>query len=148
MRSLLGFLASGLIFSRYFWWTFCMNSSLGFGKKYLFTYWEYCKVLMALQISWTTGKPVLLQETICWFHISIRFRAVPTFGRDSIRKFTNNVSELKKLGARDYENLLQVGTAHSLKNDSKPFLISAPYQCSRVFFQNHTTRIYWMFYLR
>ncbi|KJA12927.1 hypothetical protein HYPSUDRAFT_209987 [Hypholoma sublateritium FD-334 SS-4] len=36
-----------------------------------------------------------------------RYRAVPTFGRDSIRRFTNNVSELKKLGARDYENLLQ-----------------------------------------
>ncbi|KJA26033.1 hypothetical protein HYPSUDRAFT_105527, partial [Hypholoma sublateritium FD-334 SS-4] len=36
-----------------------------------------------------------------------RFRAVPTFGHDSIRRFTNNVSELKKLGARDYENLLQ-----------------------------------------
>lgn len=38
----------------------------------------------------------------------IRFRDMPTFGRDSIRRFTNNVSELKKLGARDYENLLQV----------------------------------------
>ena len=37
-----------------------------------------------------------------------RFRNVPTFGRDSIRRFANNVSELKKLGARDYENLLQV----------------------------------------
>lgn len=33
---------------------------------------------------------------------------MPTFGRDSIRRFTNSVSELKKLGARDYENLLQV----------------------------------------
>ncbi len=33
---------------------------------------------------------------------------MPTFGRDSIRRFTNTVSELKKLGARDYENLLQV----------------------------------------
>ncbi len=37
-----------------------------------------------------------------------RFRNVPTFGRDTIRRFANNVSELKKLGARDYENLLQV----------------------------------------
>lgn len=37
-----------------------------------------------------------------------RFRDVPTFGRDSIRRFANNVSELKKLGARDYENLVQV----------------------------------------
>ncbi|KJA13829.1 hypothetical protein HYPSUDRAFT_99722, partial [Hypholoma sublateritium FD-334 SS-4] len=36
-----------------------------------------------------------------------RFRDMPTFGRDSIRRFTNSVSELKKLGARDYENLLQ-----------------------------------------
>ena len=33
---------------------------------------------------------------------------MPTFGRDSIRRFSNNISELKKLGARDYENLLQV----------------------------------------
>lgn len=38
----------------------------------------------------------------------IRFRGMPTFGRDSIRRFSNSVSELKKLGARDYENLLQV----------------------------------------
>ncbi|KJA13591.1 hypothetical protein HYPSUDRAFT_151446 [Hypholoma sublateritium FD-334 SS-4] len=36
-----------------------------------------------------------------------RFRDMPTFGRDSIRRFTNSVSELKKLGARDYENILQ-----------------------------------------
>ena len=38
-----------------------------------------------------------------------RFRQIPTFGRDSIRRFSNHVSELKKLAARDYENLLQVG---------------------------------------
>ncbi len=41
--------------------------------------------------------------------MSNRYRDIPTFGRDSIRRFRNNVSELKKLGARDYENLLQVG---------------------------------------
>lgn len=38
----------------------------------------------------------------------VRYRQIPTFGRDSIRRFSNNVSELKRLGARDYENLLQV----------------------------------------
>ena len=32
-----------------------------------------------------------------------------TFGRDTIRKFTNNVSGMKKLAARDFEDLLQVG---------------------------------------
>lgn len=37
-----------------------------------------------------------------------RFRTVPTFGRGTIRRFVDNVSELKKLAARDYEDLLQV----------------------------------------
>lgn len=37
-----------------------------------------------------------------------RYRNVPTFGRDVIRKFSANTSELKKLAARDYEDLLQV----------------------------------------
>ncbi|KAJ3554174.1 hypothetical protein NM688_g3242 [Phlebia brevispora] len=36
-----------------------------------------------------------------------RFRRVPTFGTETIRRFHNNVSELKKLAARDYEDILQ-----------------------------------------
>ncbi|KAF7976901.1 hypothetical protein HWV62_5461, partial [Athelia sp. TMB] len=36
-----------------------------------------------------------------------RFRLVPSFGRDAIRCFKNDVSELKQLAARDYEDLLQ-----------------------------------------
>jgi hypothetical protein len=36
------------------------------------------------------------------------FRQVPTFGQDTIRRFSNNVSELKRLAARDFEDLLQV----------------------------------------
>ncbi|KJA25614.1 hypothetical protein HYPSUDRAFT_108969, partial [Hypholoma sublateritium FD-334 SS-4] len=36
-----------------------------------------------------------------------RYRAVPTFGRSTIRKFTENASAMKKLAARDYEDLLQ-----------------------------------------
>ncbi|KIJ90122.1 hypothetical protein K443DRAFT_15498 [Laccaria amethystina LaAM-08-1] len=43
--------------------------------------------------------------------LDFRFCATPTFGRDSIRRFSSNISELKKLGARDYENLLQSLTA-------------------------------------
>ncbi|KAF9455143.1 hypothetical protein BDZ94DRAFT_1127669, partial [Collybia nuda] len=35
------------------------------------------------------------------------YRAVPTFGRDTIRKFANNCSEMKQLAARDFEDLLQ-----------------------------------------
>ncbi|KAG6830763.1 hypothetical protein H0H92_014844 [Tricholoma furcatifolium] len=37
-----------------------------------------------------------------------RFRMVPTFGADTIRKFGKKVSELKKMAARDYEDILQV----------------------------------------
>ena len=38
-----------------------------------------------------------------------RFRQIPTFGRFTIRRFHNNVSEMKKLAARDFEDILQVG---------------------------------------
>ncbi|KAG1816306.1 uncharacterized protein BJ212DRAFT_1271676, partial [Suillus subaureus] len=37
-----------------------------------------------------------------------RFCLVPTFGRDTICKFSCNVSDLTKLTARDFEDLLQV----------------------------------------
>jgi hypothetical protein len=37
---------------------------------------------------------------------------IPAFGRDTIRRFTSNTSDLKKLAARDYEDILQV--YHSL----------------------------------
>ncbi|KAG6913900.1 hypothetical protein DXG01_003626 [Tephrocybe rancida] len=36
-----------------------------------------------------------------------RYRQTPTFGRDTIRKFATNASEMKKLAARDFEDLLQ-----------------------------------------
>jgi hypothetical protein len=37
-----------------------------------------------------------------------RMRETPLFGYDTIRKFANNVSEMKKMAARDYEDILQV----------------------------------------
>lgn len=42
-----------------------------------------------------------------FFH-PIRYRHMPGFGIDVVRKFTSSASEQKRLGARDYENLLQV----------------------------------------
>ncbi|CAL1714261.1 unnamed protein product [Somion occarium] len=36
-----------------------------------------------------------------------RYREIPRFGRDTIRRFANKASEMKKLGARDFEDLLQ-----------------------------------------
>lgn len=37
-----------------------------------------------------------------------------TFGRDTIRKFSDNVSELKELAARDLEDNLQVCRTYCL----------------------------------
>ena len=44
-----------------------------------------------------------------------RYRAVPTFGNDTIRKFASNTSEMKRMAARDFEDVLQVSPcpAHS-----------------------------------
>ncbi len=36
------------------------------------------------------------------------FRQIPTFGRDTIRRFDKNASAMKKLAARDWEDILQV----------------------------------------
>jgi hypothetical protein len=43
--------------------------------------------------------------------ITTRFRAMPTFGSSTIRCFATNASEMKKLAARDFEDLLQVSLA-------------------------------------
>lgn len=39
--------------------------------------------------------------------MTIRFRNVSSFGRSTIRKFSNNVSEMKKFAGRDFEDVLQ-----------------------------------------
>ena len=37
-----------------------------------------------------------------------RFHLVPTFGRDTIRRFSTNTSQLRGMAARNYEDFLQV----------------------------------------
>jgi hypothetical protein len=49
--------------------------------------------------------------------ISIRFQEIPPFGVDGIRKIRSNRSELKKMTAHDYEDMLQVGVTSILDFD-------------------------------
>jgi len=42
----------------------------------------------------------------------MRSRNTPTFGQDTICKITYKVSLMKQLAARDYEDMLQVGSLH------------------------------------
>ncbi|KAJ8494675.1 hypothetical protein ONZ51_g2145 [Trametes cubensis] len=39
--------------------------------------------------------------------LNARFRQVPTFGRSTIRRFAHNVAEMKRMAARDFEDILQ-----------------------------------------
>jgi len=56
----------------------------------------------ALNERYQCAIPQLHMANLC------RFRQVPTFGLSTIRSFRDNISEMKKLAARDYEDLLQV----------------------------------------
>jgi hypothetical protein len=47
-------------------------------------------------------------------NLNKRYRQVPTFGNGTIRRFARNPSAMRKLAARDFEDLLQVST-HSIK---------------------------------
>ena len=40
---------------------------------------------------------------------------MPTFGASTIRRFATNASEMKKLAARDFEDLLQVKYISGMK---------------------------------
>ena len=47
------------------------------------------------------------------------FRDMPTFGSSTIRRFATNASEMKKLAARDFEDLLQVRSTISSNKKEK-----------------------------
>jgi hypothetical protein len=49
--------------------------------------------------------------------VKLRFRDVPSYGNGVIRKFANNTSEMKRLAARDFEDILQVCLNVSVVNE-------------------------------
>ena len=65
--------------------------------KALFTH--LIRILSAAQVG-----DVLVNE------LDRRYRMVPTFGGDTIRKFASNTSEMKRMAARDFEDVLQVSS--------------------------------------
>lgn len=74
---------------------------------------------------------------------------MPTFGSDTIRRFSNNVSELKKLAARDFADLLQVGISpvnYLFIVTELACYASAPLRPLMVFSMNRTTRLSWNCY--
>jgi hypothetical protein len=60
------------------------------------------------------------------------YREIPSFGRDTIRRFSANSSEMKKMAAHNFENLLQVCT-HNY--DMANCTSDVPIQCSIAVFE-------------
>lgn len=64
-------------------------------------------VWMAFKL-WIGGKSFNLDSLAQLKPLVNRYRHIPTFGRGTIRQFHENASAMKKLAARDFEDLLQV----------------------------------------
>ena len=57
----------------------------------------------------TRGRPFCSNPTHgVHLNVYLRFRDVPTFGRGTIRRFTDDISDMKKLAGRDFKDILQV----------------------------------------
>jgi hypothetical protein len=70
-----------------------------------------------------------------------RFRDIPTFGSSTIRRFASNASEMKKLAARDFEDLLQVRELFEKANNcAQNTAFSAVFLPLKDFFQNPIIR--------
>ena len=62
-------------------------------------------------------------------HVVQSFHQVPTFGRDTIQQFANNISELKKLAAHNFEDILQVSYILQYSFDVFQFIASTDCDC-------------------
>jgi hypothetical protein len=86
-----------------------MKLSWAVGELFLSTFYEFWSHSMTDFLwSWTTGIIIPSFGSVLLTFERDRYRAIPSFGRDTIRRFSANCSELKKMAARDFENLLQV----------------------------------------
>lgn len=75
----------------------------------------------------------------------LRYRLLPTFGKDTIRRFSTNSSEMKKLAAHNFEDLLQVLILGPLAiRCFLKLMNSAPFLCLKIYCLNHTTLLYWI----
>lgn len=101
--------------------------------------WRSC-----CQVKWT----VYRFECDVYSHSIQRFRPVPTFGRDTIRKFHNDASAMKKLAARDFKDLLLVFNFQvRLEIKYRTDLRIVPFLSLRAFYLSHSTLMYKISYL-
>ena len=121
-----------------------MESSIYPPPSYPWLCWP--KVIVGTRSS--VGTLCFLHSRSLTMHHYISYRQIPSFGRDTIWKFTANSSKMKMLAAQDLENLLQVRVIDILHDlyDSSVFS-SVPSLCLMVSCQNRIIREFYDFYL-
>ena len=73
--------------------------------------------------------------------LNARYRQTPTFSGSTIRQFANNAADMKKLAARDFEDLLQVTYCDGNQRVSVTNLeCSVPSLHSPAFLMSRTTK--------
>ena len=72
---------------------------------------------------------------------------MPTFGSSTIRRFATNASEMKKLAARDFEDLLQVSLAWRKRRSSSDFFFSAVSLYLKDYCKSHIIQLSWRYYI-
>lgn len=116
-----------------------------------------------LRISFASSMPLVLIRSLysmngtydCFssqlrFSMIFRYRKISTFGRDTIRRFAADASAMKKLAARDFEDLLMVCSSilpASFCVTLTSQITSAPFLSLKDYFLNHTTPSSWIFFL-
>lgn len=75
----------------------------------------------------------------------VSFRLIPSFGPSTIRRFTDNTAAMKKLAARDFEDILQVSVQYRTNFLSVFTCCSAPCLYLRISCRENTTKSSWIF---
>lgn len=105
----------------------------------------------AFSMNWIVGKIDGLSELLSALNRSTSsYREIPTFGRDTIRQFSRNCSDMKKFAARDFEDMLQVSSEYVLPGLT--ILITSIHQCAIPVFEGllpepHNTRVLHLLFL-
>ena len=129
-----------------------MRLKSAIGRPYLFISCASYIWLKMLSLSLIKGTIIFIQIEILKYLISfvIRYRGVPTFGSQTIRRFSTNASEMKKLAARDYEDLLQVLNIRSEYQNTATIhhllFLSALYRYLKTFCQRLTIKLFLISY--
>lgn len=108
--SLIGYINLGLTFTVRSYRISCTKVNWVVGRRYSSSFCEFWNPSMRTSLLSLIGGRLKSHNDSCTQtkYIRVRYREIPAFGRDAIRRFSANCSEMKKMAARDFENLLQV----------------------------------------